>query len=186
MRRDELGGKTGRALLLAASAVMSTFAWALLGGMAQAQCPGDYCIPTPTPTPTGTPFENPQPAAPSQPASGPALMRPFPRIRTAGSFTATRTTFTRVTVKAPRGARIEARCSDGRCKRTRRTAGAKTLRLKRMQRTFPAGVRLMIRVSSPTEIGKHVTIRTRRGKRPLRRDRCLAPGSAGPARCPSG
>ncbi len=112
-------------------------------------------------------------------------MSPFPKVRTAGSYTSTRTTFTRVTVRGPRGAKLDARCTGKRCKRTRRTLGSKALRVRAMQRSFPAGTRLSIRISRSGEIGKYVEIRTRKGKAPLRRDRCLRPGSSKPVGCPA-
>ena len=43
----------------------------------------------------------------------------------------------------------------------------------------------MIRVTRPGYIGKHTTIRIRRGKQPLRRDLCLYPGNPEPATCPA-
>jgi hypothetical protein len=138
---------------------------------------------TPTATPSGTPFQSAQPPAPPQPSSGPRLMSPFPKVRTAGSYTRTRTIFTRITVRAPKGARVDAACSAKRCKRTRRAAGSKTLRLTAMQRSFPAHTTLTIRVSGNGTIGKYVEIRTRRGKPPVRRDRCLKPGGGKPVSC---
>jgi hypothetical protein len=190
VQRNEAGSATGRAriaLALSACAVTAALAWAMIGGMASAQtpCGTTYCIPTPAPTstPTGTPFQNPGPSSPQPPSSGPKLMRPFPKVRTAGSYTRTKTIFTRVTVRAPKGARIDASCSSKRCKRTRRTAGKALLRVKAMQRSFPAKTTLTVRVSDSRQIGKYVEIRTRNGKPPVRRDRCLKPGSAKPVSC---
>jgi hypothetical protein len=185
---NEAGGKSGwsrAALVLSSVAVTAAAAWAMIGGMANAQtpCGTTYCIPTPTPTPTGTPFNNPQPPAPQQPSTGPKLMSPFPKVRTAGSYNRTKTIFTRVTVRAPKGAKVDAACSAKRCKRTRRTAGSKLVRLPAMQRTFPSGTTLTVRVTGSAVIGKYVEIRTRRGKPPVRRDRCLKPGSKKPVGC---
>src|SRR4051812_12696172 len=84
-----------------AAALAFAVAISLAGGPARAQgaqCNGDpiYCIPTPTPTPTGTPFQNQnQNPPPRQPESGPEALKPFPVVRTAGSFSGSRTTFTR-------------------------------------------------------------------------------------------
>jgi hypothetical protein len=188
VQSDKAGGKQGWALGVAAAAVTAAFAWAMIGGgTAAAQtCPTEYCVPTPTPTPTGTPFQNPQPPAPPKPSSGPKLMSPFPKVRTAGSYTRTKTIFTRVTVRAPKGAKVDAACSGKRCKRTRRTAGSKMMRLSALQASFPAKTTLTIRITGSNAIGKYVEIRTRRGKPPLRRDRCLKPGSASPSGCPTG
>jgi hypothetical protein len=194
VQRNEAGGTTGWArIALAWSALAVTVAlvWAMIGGVATAQdpnCPpgsppGMYCLPTVTPTATGTPFQNPGPSSPQQPSSGPKLMSPFPKVRTAGSYTRTKTIFTRVTVRAPKGARIDARCSSKRCKRTRRTAGSSLLHVKAMQRSFAAKTSLTIRVTDSRQIGKYVEIRTRTGRPPVRRDRCLEPGSAKPVTC---
>jgi len=38
-------------------------------------------------------------------------------------------------------------------------------------------------VTSPGKIGKFTRFRIRRGKAPLRRDMCVAPGSSKPVRC---
>jgi hypothetical protein len=190
VHENEAGRKSRRArvaLAWSAAAVTAAVAWALIGASANAQepCVVTYCIPLPTltPTPTGTPFQNQQPAQPSQPSSGPRLMSPFPKVRTAGSYTRTRTIFTRVTVRAPKGAKIDARCSSKRCKRTRRTTGKRMLRLKAMQRSYRPNTTLTIRIAGKGVIGKYVAIRTRKGKPPVRHDRCLKPGSARPAAC---
>lgn len=194
MPRDKHGGKTGRAgqaTAWSALAVTLVFGWALTAGRAGAQeplpeCPPGqpatiYChIPNPPPE---TPFENRQPPAPTAQPSGPKLMTPFPKVRTAGSFNSKFTLFTRVTVKAPRGSAIDARCNKKRCKRTRRTAGRKVVRLRALQRSFRSGTTLTIRVTGPNVIGKYVSIRTRRGKPPIRRDSCLRPGAAAPSPC---
>jgi hypothetical protein len=175
---NQARGKSGRARIALAGAGMTAvmaIAWMATGATAGAQepCPVTYCLPTPTPTPTPTP----------RPESGPKRMTPFPKVRTAGSFAAGRTVFTRVVVRAPKGAKVDARCSSRRCKRTRRTMGAKPLRLRAMQRSFPPGTRLTVRVSGRGVIGKYVSIATRRGKPPVRLDRCLNPGSSKPVRC---
>ena len=186
VRVDEAGVKASRnrrALAAAGLTPALVLAAAALGGSAQAQ---DPVYEIPTPTPTGTPFSNPQPSTPQQPQSGPRLMRPFPKVRTAGSYTRRRTRFTRVIVKAPAGARIDARCSRRRCKPTTRslTRDGK-LRLRRLQRNFKSGTKITIRITGADVIGKHVQIRTRRGEPPRRRDRCLEPGRTRPVVCES-
>ena len=161
------------------AALAVAFAMALAVAQAHAQDPV-YDIPLPpavTPAPTATPTPAPTPAA------GPARMRPFPRVRTAGSYTASRTIFTRVTVSAPRGARIVATCSRRRCRTTRRSAGTRAIRLTRLQRSYRPGTTITIRITSPAAIGKHVEIRTLRGDAPRRRDRCLPPGARKPVTC---
>jgi hypothetical protein len=124
---------------------------------------------------------------PPPPARGPKLMHPFPVVRTEGHFGRRRTTFTKIIVKAPKGARIVARCSHHRCRRTARTLHRRrTVHLKRMQRSYPPTTNLTIRIGSRTLMGKYVTIRTRRGKPPLRHDSCLPAGKRAPKACPQG
>lgn len=186
MREKDINGSRWT-LGAVALAVLTAFALSLLGGPAQAQDP-IYNIPTPTPTPTGTPFVNPPPPAPPQPSSGPKLLSPFPVVRTAGSYTAKRTTFTRFTVKAPVGTKAAARCVKGKtkCKLARKLKTAKTVHLRSLERTYRSGTRIRLRLTAPGVIGKYVEILTRRGKRPLRRDLCLRPGRAKPVSCSTG
>jgi hypothetical protein len=172
--RRSIGGWTAAVLVVAAACACS--------GPALAQDPPIYEIPIPTPTPTGTPFQNPaqSPPAPSRRAR----LNPFPYVRTAGSFTAIWTTFTRVLVRAPKGALLDVKCSAGRCKHVRRlVASSKARRVKSVQRRFKPRTAIEIRISSPASVGKYVRIRTRRGAAPVRRDRCLLPGSAKPVSC---
>ena len=180
----EMGGSRSSGAWAVAVGLAVVAACALGGsGSAVAQQP-PYVIP-PTPTPSPSPSPSPSPTAtPTQPPARPSRLSPFPRVRTAGSFTATRTTFTRVTVRAPRGARLDARCKPRRCTRVRRTITSdRTRRLKPLQRSYPAGTTIEFRISSPTMVGKYVRIRTVRGAPPRRTDRCLAPGGSKPVRC---
>jgi hypothetical protein len=52
------------------------------------------------------------------------------------------------------------------------------------ERALPAGVRLTVQVTRPGWIGKHTTLLIRRGRPPLRVDRCLYPGGTQPRACP--
>jgi hypothetical protein len=195
--QDQLGGNTNMTRwALGAIAAALTFALviSLSSGPARAQdpCSGDpiYCIPTPTPTPTGTPFSNQGPSSPPQqpnhPSPGPKLLSPFPTVRTAGSFSGSRTTFTRFTVKAPRGTKVAASCKQSRCRYAKKLKTAKTVHLRKLERTFKAGTRIRLRLTKPDLIGKFVEIRIRRNKRPLRSDRCLRPGRVKPVSCGAG
>jgi hypothetical protein len=193
--QHQQGGNTKStrwALGATAAALAFALAISLASGPAQAQdpCDGDpiYCIPTPTPTPSGTPFQNPnQKPPPQQPSSGgPKRLSPFPVVRTAGTFSGSRTTFTRFTVKAPRGTKVAASCKKARCRFSRNLRTRKTVHLRKLERTYRAGARIRLRVSNATEIGKYVEIRVRRGKRPLRADSCLNPGNTKPVSCEAG
>jgi hypothetical protein len=149
--------------------------WALLAllallvpAAAQAQQP-TYEIPLPPPPAP--------PPPPPPPAAGASLMQPFPTVRTAGSFSRGTTRFTRITVKAPAGAVVRTRCRRVRCT-TRRTVrrGGRALRLRRLEREYAPPAVIEIRITAPGAIGKHVELRIRTGRPPLRRDRCLPPG----------
>ena len=195
---QELGGKlslTRWALAAMAAALALAVIASLASGPARAQdpeCQGGpiYCLPTPTPTPTGTPFQNKGPSSPPQqppPQSGGAkLLTPFPVVRTAGFFSRSRTTFTRFTVRAPRGTKIATACKKARCRFSRKLRTPKTVHLRKLERTFKAGTRIRLRLTKPDVIGKYVEIRIRRGKRPLRADRCLEPGRSEPVSCGAG
>jgi hypothetical protein len=130
-------------------------------------------------------------AAPTASAGAPAarrfsLMRPFPVVRIAGRLTRRGAHLTVVSVRAPRGARITARCANG-CKVkpfVGRAAGRRAKHVARFERSFRAGVRLVIRVSSSRRIGKYTRITIRRGRKPARVDRCLVPGTRAPQKCP--
>src|SRR5687768_5103633 len=114
----------GAAAALGAAAVVMACA---LGGPALAQSPyveppvyeePPVTTPTPTPAPAGTPFQNP--ATPPTTPARPARLNPFPYVRTAGSYTRSRTSFSRVIVRAPKGSQLDIRCNSGRCKRVKR------------------------------------------------------------------
>ena len=63
----------------------------------------------------------------------------------------------------------------------------KLVRFRSLQRTYRPRATLEIRVTQPKKIGKYTRLRTRRGKAPLRRDRCLMPGKpTRPVACPEG
>ena len=113
----------------------------------------------------------------------PPAPKGLPQVRTSGSYTATRTRFKRVLITADAGFTVAGSCSRRACKATRSGAKGSPVRLKRMERAYAPGVVLTIRVTAPDATGKLVQIRTRRGKPPLRTDRCLGPGSAKPVAC---
>lgn len=180
----------------AALAVALAAGLSLVGGPAQAQDPYQEPTPVPTPTPTataspsatvtpaGTPFQNPSPPPPTtQPTSGPKFMSPFPVVRTAGTFTATRTTFTRFTVKTPKGTRLETSCVKARCTLRRTLRTNSTIHLKALERSYKPNTKIRVRLTQPAFIGKYVVITTRRNKRPQRRDLCVRPGRSAPVSC---
>lgn len=181
--RNVPGGSRARGAAAAAVAIAVVAACALVGSAGAQEPP--YVIPSPTPTPSPDPTASPTATpTPTEPPARPARLNPFPRVRTAGSYTATRTIFTRVTVRAPRGAHLDARCKPRRCRRVRRTITSdRTRRVKTLERSYPPRTTIEIRISSPSMVGKYVRIRTVRGAPPRRADRCLAPRSAKPVAC---
>ena len=157
--------------------------------------------PTPTPTPVPTPVPAPPPAPPvSQPlptvqvlppvVTAPKRrakrMRPFPVVRIAGVLTPNGAQISRLTVKAPKRARITISCSGKGCPKRRvvRAGKGKTLRLSPLETYLRAGVKLTITISRTGYISKVTTIKIRKAKAPLRSDLCREPGAKKRTRCP--
>jgi len=113
-----------------------------------------------------------------------AFIDPFPVVRIAGHFKGARTKLTRVSVKAPAGTRIRLACKGTGCPYRRRAIAVRLIRVRALQRSYPPRATIEIRVTQPGKIGKYTRVRTRRGKAPLRIDRCLMPGKSRPVRCP--
>ena len=90
-----------------------------------------------------------------------------------------------MTVNAPRGARIRIACKGRGCPYRRKAVAVKLVRVRALQRTYRPRATIEIRVTQPRRIGKYTRLRTRRGKAPLRIDRCLMPGKSRPVKCPS-
>jgi len=116
----------------------------------------------------------------------PSLMSPFPTVRLVGVVLRRGARIGLVEVRgAPRGASVTVRCSGGGCpfRSRRRVAETGRVRLSPVARFLRAGARVEILVRAPRVIGKYVGFRIRAGKRPVRVDRCLVPGSTEPRRC---
>lgn len=114
------------------------------------------------------------------------FITPFPVVRISGNYTSRWTDFTRVSVQAPKAARVRYRCRGRGCPRGTRAFTSRVVRLRRLQRRLYPGVRFDIQVTQRGRVGKATTVRVRAGKAPARRDRCLLPGSSRPVRCPAG
>jgi hypothetical protein len=143
---------------------------------------------TPTGPGKGTFTSGTQTGGGSEPTPGTTLsfIKPFPVIRIAGRFKGTRTTLTRVTVRTPRGTRVRIRCSGKGCAFKRKAVAAKLISLRSLRRTYRPKATIEIRVTEAGKIGKYMRLRTRRGKAPVRSDRCLMPSKTKPVRCPAG
>jgi hypothetical protein len=119
----------------------------------------------------------------------PSLLSPFPIIRIRGRDDPTAVHVDLLSVQAPRGSRISARCRGASCPRRAIAATAisssRPVRLRGLERRYGYGVVLEIRVTKSGLIGKYTGFHMRRGKAPLRRDLCLRPGTTNPSRCPT-
>jgi hypothetical protein len=127
------------------------------------------------------------------PPASAGVMHPFPIVRIIGTDFRFRVKIKRFAVKAPAGARIRVTCNSRRCpaRSTSRMAVSKGghekwVRIRRFERSLPAGVSLEIRVSRDGEIGSYTRFHVRRRKLPARTDSCLAPPGIKPIACPSG
>jgi hypothetical protein len=142
---------------------------------------------TPTGPGRGTFSSGTQVGAGSEPSADTALrfIDPFPVVRIAGRFKGKRTTLTRVSVRAPKGARIRFDCKDRGCPYKRKALVAKLITVRSLQRTYRPKATIEVRITEPKKIGKYTRVRTRKGKAPVRIDRCLMPGKSKPVRCPS-
>jgi hypothetical protein len=136
----------------------------------------------------GTFISGTQVGAGSEPSADTNLpfIKPFPVIRIKGRFKGKLTTVTRVTVRTPRGTRIRIRCSGKGCAFKRKAVAARLIGLRSLRRTYRPKARIEIQVTKAGKIGKYMSVRTRRGKAPVRVDRCLMPGKTKPVRCPAG
>ena len=184
-------GKRLRAVLWVSNRDGSDYAWTSSSAVVSSP-PPPPAPPTPVAPPATTPAPEPAPvASPVTPAPEPAAvapkpMRPTPVVRIRGWLTKRGARLTLLTVRAPKGARISVACTGIGCPRTAPAQTTEVTRLRAYEGTLRAGARLVIRVTRPGFIGKHTVIRIRRGKQPLRRDRCLYPGDPKPQACPAG
>jgi hypothetical protein len=109
--------------------------------------------------------------------------RPFPVVRIRGYFVGTGVRVTLLSVRGPRKARVRVRCIGAGCPVKSLSLRA-PVRVRALERFLPAGTRVEVRVAVPGKIGKYASFLIRTGRKPLRTDRCLAPGRSRPMRCP--
>jgi hypothetical protein len=166
-----------------------------------APAPAPSPTPAPTPTPVPAPASAPAPKPESEPppafelppvaappvagAPAPRLMTPFPVVRVKGWLTARGARITLLSVRAPRGARIEIACRGARCPVPKLAQTAAVERLRRFERELRAGTRLEIAVTKPGAIGKWTVIVIRRGATPRRADGCLDSDTKRHVPCPA-
>jgi Bacterial Ig-like domain/PKD domain len=127
---------------------------------------------------------------PVRPAVVP-LMRPFPMVRIVTTRAAHGVRLKLLAVQAPAGSRMSVRCTGRGCpaKSQSRVAsaghgGLAAVQFRRFERILPVGMTLEVRVYKPGQVGKYTRLSIRRGSRPKRDDKCLAPEGVKPIACP--
>lgn len=134
-----------------------------------------------------------QPPVTGKRKSSPRLLNPFPIVRIVGTVTIEGTILKRMSVSAPRRAKVTIRCRGRRCPIARWTRAAggpsayasRLLRVRRFEkRTLLPGLRIEVLVTRKGFVGKYTRFTIRRARGPARLDRCLIPGSKRPKRCP--
>jgi plastocyanin len=150
----------------------------------QAVATREVIVAAPAPPPPPPPA--PSPGSPPPSGSSPLMLSPFPLVRIAGTVLPRGALVRILSVRAPLGARIRARCSGTGCPlaSVARTSTTRVMRLRRFERRLPAGTRLGIFVRKGGTIGKFTRFVIRAGAPPRRLDLCLYPGRARPAPCP--
>jgi hypothetical protein len=158
-------------------------------GVVGAPATGSIATETALASPAVTALTSPAVTALTSPARPalvpPVLMRPFPRVRVAGRFSATRTWIKRAVISAPRDAQIAVRCTATTCPSGERTLGARPRRVRYLERAYAPGSVIEIRVTRSGTIGKYVRITIHAARAPSRTDSCLLPGSRKPVPCPA-
>lgn len=120
-----------------------------------------------------------------------SLLSPTPIVRIVGRLTAKGADVTRLSVQTPPGVRIVVRCVGRKCPFARRTtivpASRKkvvTVRVRNIERTYAAGVKLGVSIERRGTIGKFTRFVIRKGKAPRRKDACVAYGRSRARSCP--
>lgn len=120
-------------------------------------------------------------------------LTPFPIVRIVGRTTNRGARIIRMTVRAEVGTYVVSRCAGGprRCPYRQRVAqargrrsGVRTLRVRGFERVLRAGAVLQLYVVDVGMTGKFTSFRIRRGKLPIRTDRCVESIVLRPVRCP--
>jgi hypothetical protein len=151
------------------------------------QSPGSSTEPEP-PLATAAP-PAPAPVTISQSAAslvGPparAFLKPFPVIRIRGFFAQRGARITLLSVRGPRLAKVDVRCSGGGCPVRALSLPTADTRVHPFERFLRAGMLLQIRVTQPGRIGTYTSFLIRSRKSPLRTDRCLSVKTGKPIKC---
>jgi len=129
-----------------------------------------------------------------QPASkpGPSIpglkrIKPKPVITISGKYTATGATFSKFTVKVPKGATTTLACSKGTCPAKKQTIkGGHTSHLAKFEkRALKAGTRIQLTIARKGYVSEVTIITVRKKLKPTRSDSCILPGKKTRQRCPA-
>jgi hypothetical protein len=123
------------------------------------------------------------------------LMDPFPVVRIAGSVTFSGVNVSLLTVQAPVGAHVRVNCRGRGCRSAsqsrlaaasskKRRSSMVVIAFKRFQGPLKAGAVLEIRIYKQGQIGKYTRFVIRRGRLPLRDDKCVGQAGLKPIPCP--
>jgi PKD repeat protein len=123
----------------------------------------------------------------------PEPISPFPLVSMLAVVGQQGTTIRELVVKAPVGARVRVRCRGRGCpfrsfvkKADVHARASRIIRIHRFRgHLLRPGTVIEIHVTKRGEVGKYTRFVIRKGRPPKRVDRCLAPGSKRPVRCPS-
>jgi hypothetical protein len=144
-------------------------------------------VPKPAPAPPAPTTSPPVPiptSAPSRAADAPpAFLRPFPVIRIRGFFARRGARITLLSVRGPRLAKVNVRCSGEGCPVRSLSLRTAETRVHRFERFLRAGILLQIRVTRRGTIGTYTSFLIRSHKAPLRTDRCLSTKHQKPFQC---
>jgi hypothetical protein len=130
------------------------------------------------------------PQAPAGATRRPSLLlSPFPIVHIRGTLVGGWIRLQLLSVLAPRGARIELRCSGVTCPvravvRVARRGGTPVRFPMMERRRLRAGAVIRIAVTKQDRIGKYTRFVLRRNAPPARRDMCMRYGATRPSACP--
>ena len=181
VKADDLGKYMRSALYAYRDRYMRDLTWKMspaTAAVTNPPPPPPAATPVPTPVPTPAPPPVPVPPLPTEQAPPPAAaapqttakrMRPFPTVRISGVVFAKGAQISRLTVRAPRGAKITISCFGKGCpnRRVKRVARGKSIHVPAYEKYLRSGVRLVITISRKGYVSKVTTIKIRKQKAPL-------------------
>jgi PKD repeat protein len=120
-----------------------------------------------------------------KPAPPPGYLRPEPDVRLSALIYGTGTRVQVLGVRGPHGALVTVRCKGKGCpvKQRRKRIKKGPVRFHTFERFLPPGIRLEIYVTKRGKIGDYTRYTIRRGKSPLRVNRCVSGARLKPIGC---